>query len=148
MQEDANIHSNPTKTYLPEKAKIQHIPLKVYRSADRIMVATPMPGMLPEDINVKVTANNQLIIDGVPRGILKGIKELLIDEWSVGSYHRELELPGSVDAARANVTYSNGVVVVALPISTKTIPADLTLQRVGVDHGEHVGHTGHTGPLS
>lgn len=143
MQEEANIQPMPARAYMPETSKIQHILVKVYRSADRIMVAAPMPGMLPEDINVKVTADGHLIIDGVPRGILKGIKELLIDEWSVGSYHRELELPGFVDAARANVTYSNGVLVVALPISAKTTPADLTLQKVGLDHGEYVGHTGH-----
>jgi len=143
MQEEANIQPISTRGYMSETAKVQQIPVKVYRSTDRIMIASPMPGMLPEDINVKVTANGHLIIDGVPRGILKGIKELLIDEWSVGSYHRELDLPGFVDAARANVTYSNGVLVVALPISSKTTPADLTLQKVGVDHGEHVGHTGH-----
>jgi HSP20 family protein len=148
MQEQVNSQPTTARAYMPEKAKVQHIPVKVYRSTDRIMVATPMPGMLPEDINVKVTASGQLIIDGVPRGVLKGIKELLIDEWSVGSYHRELALPGFVDAARANVTYSNGVLVVALPISSKTTPADLTLQTVGVDHGERIGHTGHTGPLS
>jgi len=143
MQEEANVQPGSTRGYAPEKAKIQHIPVKVYRSTDRIMVATPMPGMVPEDINVKVTADGHLIIDGVPRGILKGIKELLIDEWSVGSYHRELDLPGFVDAAHANVTYSNGVLVIALPVSSKTTAADLTLQKVGVDHGEHVGHTGH-----
>lgn len=143
MQEEAKVQPISARAYMPEKAKIQHIPVKVYRSADRIMIATPMPGMVPEDINVKVTANGHLIIDGVPRGILKGIKELLIDEWSVGSYHRELELPGFVDAARANVTYSNGVLVVVLPMSAQTTPADLTMQKVGVDHGEHVGHTGH-----
>ncbi len=142
MQEEVNMQSMSARAFMPETVKVQHILVKVYRSADRIMVAAPMPGMLPEDINVKVTTEGHLIIDGVPRGILKGIKELLIDEWSVGSYHRELELPGFVDATRANVTYSNGVLVVALPISAKTTPAELTLQKVGPDHGEHVGHAG------
>jgi HSP20 family protein len=144
MQENANVQPFSAGGSMPEKAKIQHIPVKVYRSADRLMVATPMPGMLPEDINVKVTADGHLIIDGVVRGLLKDIKELLIDEWSVGSYHRELDLPGSVDALHANVTYRNGVLVVALPLAEKTVPADLTMQTVGVDHGEYVGHTGHS----
>ena len=37
------------------------------------------------------------------------IKELLMDEWSIGVYHRELALPVAVNAACANVTYGNGV---------------------------------------
>ena len=109
-----------------EKAMVQSIPVKVYRSVDRLMVATPMPGLQPEDISVKVTDDNQIVIHGDLRGVLKDIKELLVDEWSVGSYHRELLLPNSVDAEHGNVTYGNGVVVVALPLSKKTIPAVIT----------------------
>ncbi len=128
---------------MQEKAKIQHVPIKVYRSADRLMIAAPMPGLEPEDINVRVDANSHLIIDGIIRGLLKDIKELLIDEWSVGSYHREMDLPNAVDAVHANITYGNGVLVVALPISEQTTPASLTLQKTGTEHGEYVGHTGH-----
>ena len=36
----------------------------------------------------------------------------LVDEWSVGAYHRELDLPVTVDAERANVSYGNGVLLV------------------------------------
>ena len=127
---------------MQEKAKRQHIPVKVYRTTDRLMVATPIPGLQPEDINVSVTADNHLLIHGEVRGLLKDVKELLVDEWSVGTYHRELELPNAVDAQRANVTYGNGILVIALPMSQHTIPADLKLSKVGVDHGEHVGHAG------
>jgi HSP20 family protein len=128
---------------MQEKAKIQHVPVKVYRTTDRLMVAAPLPGLMPEDIIVKVTDNNMLVIQGEVRGLLKDIKELLIDEWSVGGYSRELKLPNAVDAEHANVTYGNGVLVVALPISDHTIPADLTLVTVSLDHGERQGHAGH-----
>jgi HSP20 family protein len=128
---------------MQEKAKIQHVPIKVYRSTDRLMIAAPMPGLEPEDITVQVDTNGHLIIDGIIRGLLKDIKELLIDEWSVGSYHRELDLPNTVDAIHANITYGNGVLVVAFPISEQTIPASLTLQKTGARHGEYVGHVGH-----
>ena len=128
---------------MQEKTRIQHVPIKVYRSADRLMIAAPLPGLEPEDIKVSIDANSHLTIDGVVRGLLKDIKELLIDEWSVGGYHRELDLPNSVDAVHANITYGNGVLVVALPISEQTTPASLTLQKTGTEHGEYVGHTGH-----
>ncbi|MBV8694589.1 MAG: Hsp20/alpha crystallin family protein [Chloroflexi bacterium] len=128
---------------MQESVKVQNIPVKMYRTAERLTVAAPMPGLLPEDIVVEVTSGNHLLLRGELRGVLKDIKELLVDEWSVGGYYRELALPDRVNAEHANVTYRNGVVVVALPISERTIPAILTLKTVGLDHGEYAGNAGH-----
>ena len=128
---------------MQEKPKIQQIPVKMYRTPDRLMVAAPMPGMEPEDILVEITGDGMLIMHGALRGLLKDVKELLIDEWSVGGYHRELGLPDIVDGEHANVTYGNGVLVVAMPISDEMIPGRLTLETVGPAHGEHVGNIGH-----
>src|SRR5207245_10857760 len=112
------------------KEKIQQVPIKVYRTADRLMVAAPMPGMQPEDIVVQVTEDGRLILQGELRGLLKDVKELLLDEWSVGSYYRDITLPDTVDGEQSNVTYANGVLVVAMVISDVTRPATLTLQKV------------------
>ena len=130
---------------MQEKQKIQTVPVKVYRSADRITVAAPLPGLQPEDILVTVTEEGHLVIYGEVRGMLKDIKELLVDEWSVGEYHRELELPEPVDGSLANVTYGNGILVVSLPRSTYSTTAVLRLEKVGLDRGEHVGLAGHVG---
>jgi HSP20 family protein len=128
---------------MQEQAKIQHIPIKVYRSPERLVIAAPMPGSEPEDILVKVTENN-VVMQGDIRGLLKDAKELLTDEWSVGSYYREIPLPNPVDGEHANVTYGNGVLVVNLPISEKTVPATLVLERTGAARGERVGNAGHS----
>jgi HSP20 family protein len=125
-----------------EREKIQEIPIKVYRTADRLMVAAPMPGMQPEDILVQVTEDGRLILQGELRGLLKDVKELLLDEWSVGSYYREITLPDIVDGEQTNVTYANGVLVVAMVVSDVTRPATLTLEKVGPAHGERVGNIG------
>ena len=127
---------------MQEQAKIQQIPVKVYRTEERLMVAAPMPGLQPDDILVEVTGNGHLVIQGDLRGMLKDIKELLQDEWSVGGYYRELPLPNAVDGTLANVSYGNGVLVVALPISDEVHPARLTLETVGLDHGQRAGNAG------
>jgi HSP20 family protein len=126
-----------------EQMKYQSIPVKMYRTTDRIMIAAPMPGMEPIDMVVEVTLEGRLILHGDMRGLLKEVKELLIDEWSVGPYHRELDLPEAVDAEQANVTYGNGILLVSLPVSTRTIAARITLARITPTHGEHKGHAGH-----
>ncbi len=128
---------------MQEQGKQQHIPVKVYRTTERLMIAAPMAGLEPENILVEVTRDGRLILHGEERALLKEIKELLLDEWSVGAYHRELALPVSVNAMCANVTYGNGVLMVALPISDQTSPARLTLKRITPTHGEHRGNAGH-----
>ncbi|GCE49136.1 HSP20 family protein [Thermosporothrix hazakensis] len=127
---------------MAEKLKVQHVPLKIYRSTDRLMVAVPMPGLEPEDIQAEVTDDNRLILQGELRGSLKEIKELLLDEWSVGGYYREVTLPDNVDAERANLSYGNGVFVLTFPLSGQTVPARLTMEKVGVAHGQRSGNAG------
>jgi HSP20 family protein len=128
---------------MPEQLKQQHIPVKVYRTGERLMVAAPMAGLEPENIVVEVTADGCLVLHGDVRGMLKEVKELLLDEWSVGVYHREFALPVPVNATCANVTYGNGVLIVALPISQRTLPARLALERLAPTRGERKGNAGH-----
>jgi HSP20 family protein len=128
---------------MQEQPKIQQIPVKVYRTDDRLMVAAPMPGLEPSDILVEVTEDDYMVMQGELRGLLKNVKDLLVDEWSVGSYYRELALPVSVDAQRANMNYGNGVLVLAFPISDHTVAARLTMDTVGSARGERIGNAGH-----
>jgi HSP20 family protein len=128
---------------MQEQLKQQHVPVKVYRTDERLMVAALLPGLEPENIVVEVTADNCLIIHGDVRAMLKEVKELLLDEWSAGIYHRELALATPVNAECANVTYGNGVLMVTLPISEQTLPARLMLERVTPTHGERKGNAGH-----
>jgi len=108
-----------------ERIEPQRIPVKLYRTADMITVAAPMPGLEAENVSAEVTASGRLVMWGALRAALKDAKELLVDEWSVGPYHRDIELPGAVDGEAGVVTYGNGVVVVALPVAPRTRPARL-----------------------
>jgi HSP20 family protein len=141
------------------------LPVKLYRTPDRLTVAAPMVGLHPRDITVEVTASGQLVLRGPVRGITADVqlfhrlekradasqsgepveetRELLLDEWSVGPYHRTLELPNPVDGMLATATYGNGVLVVTLPIAERTTAAQLSLDSIGIGRGERVGSLGH-----
>ena len=45
-----------------EQVKQQHIPVKVYRTNERLMIASPMAGLEPENILVEVTHDARLIL--------------------------------------------------------------------------------------
>ena len=66
-----------------------------------------------------------------------------MDEWTPGPYHREVPLPEGVDGEMANLTYSNGVIVLMMPRAKQTKPAKLTLRQVSPTHGERIGNARH-----
>lgn len=126
--------------------EIQDVPLRMYRAVDMLTVAAPMAGLGVEDIMAEVTADGRLVIDAQPchdpkiecRSLEHGNKEVLLDEWRVGPYHRELPLRTPVDGEAATMTYGNGVLVVALPIADTMRPARLTMAPIGSGRGERV----------
>lgn len=157
-----------------EREGQQRVPVKLYRTTDRIVVAAPMPGLQPDDVTVEVTADDRLVLHGERRGVLKEevfevqgadvreghppvqpsdpdaprerwleSKVVLLDEWDVGGYHRELDLPVAVDGPLGTATYGNGVLVVALPVAERTLPARLSLETVAPGRGQRVGSAGH-----
>ena len=122
-----------------EDRQPQHLAVKLYRTHDLVTVAAPMPGLGPGDIAVVVTPDRRLVIvgrlcaddsDGSCGTLKQPDKEVLLDEWEVGPYRREVELPANVDGEAATVTYGNGILVVALPLAETTRPARLTLDNV------------------
>ena len=121
---------------------MRSMPVKIYQSALRVMVAVPMPGVEPEDISVEITPASHLIIRARQRGELKGLKTELLNEWIAGDAEREIALSAPVDGEMANVTYGNGVLVVALPIARQTRPAQLTLTALTATRGLHAGNMG------
>jgi HSP20 family protein len=123
---------------MSERTDLQEVAVKLYRTEDLITVAAPMPGLEAENIAVDVTADGRLVLRGQLRGALKDAKQILIDEWSVGPYHREVRLPCPVDGEGATVTYGNGVLVVALPVAAEMRPAQLSLSATAPTRGQRV----------
>jgi HSP20 family protein len=129
---------------MTQQHRPESMPVRVYTAENRIMVAAPMPGLEPGDISV-VIADNRVTIHGAERGPRQHGRNLLLAEWAVGPYYRQIDLPQPVNGPLANATYGNGVLVLALPTlapGQPSVPAQFTLEVITATHGEHVGHTG------
>jgi HSP20 family protein len=123
----------------------QIVPVRVYQSGERLMAIMPLPGLEPPDISVTVRGD-QVVVRGEYRGPHQQDLDLLIAEWAIGPYHRELHLPQAVDGARTNATYGNGVLVLVMPrLAQGERPQDteFRLEVLAAARGAHVGHTGH-----
>src|SRR5262249_48208922 len=122
------------------------VPVRMYQIDDRIMVAAPMPGLEPEDISVTI-AGLRVTIRGEERGPGQHERDLMLAEWTIGPYFREVILPQLVNGTLTNATYGNGVLVLVMPKMESVQPEEIEfqLQAVGATiHGERVGHSGST----
>ncbi len=122
----------------------QPVPVRVYETDRRVMVAMPLPGLEPGDIELTVESE-RLTVHGRERGPHQHDLRLVMAEWSVGPYHREIPLPTPVAVDLTNATYENGVLVLSLPKTTANHSrgrADIRLSPVAATRGEHIGHIG------
>jgi HSP20 family protein len=124
---------------------IQQPPVRVYRSDNHFVLATPLAGLEPGDITVTIE-DNRVTIQGNERGPRQHLRDLLKAEWTIGPYYREIALPDILDGTLANATYGNGVLVLTIPKSKRTQkpnPARFNLEQIAPARGERIGHTGH-----
>lgn len=122
---------------------VQNVPVRIFRSENRLVIAAPLPGLEANDISVRISGD-RVTIRGQERGPRQNERDLLVTEWTVGPYEREVTLPQPVDGALANATYGNGVLVLSLPTAEAgrtASDAEFTLEWVEATRGERVGHS-------
>lgn len=107
---------------MERELKPTRVPVNIYRTEERLMVAALLPGLQPEDISIELDAQGQLQLRSALRGKLKDWKDVLLEEWQAGGSSRSLELPVSVDGSAGHATYENGVLVIVLPIASSSVP--------------------------
>ncbi|MBN9392870.1 MAG: Hsp20/alpha crystallin family protein [Chloroflexi bacterium] len=122
------------------------LPIRMYQTESHLVVATPMPGLEPEDILITI-ASTWLTLQGDSRGPRQHGLDLVVTEWTIGPYYREVELPYPVNGPLSNATYGNGVLVVSMPrLNPGELPEPVAVQyRLEANRsaqGEHVGHFG------
>lgn len=121
------------------------IPVNLFDNERELMVVTPMPGVGPEDISVDVTDDGRLTIRAAQHGEGQERIAYLVREWSYGPYERSVQLPYAVDAMRANLSFGNGVLAIALPRADVMGTGRVGITRTGHARGVALGHAGNRG---
>ena len=70
----------------------QTVPVQLHRADQLLVLAAPMPGLEPSDITVLIDGD-RVIIDGTYRGSRQAQPDVLVSEWTMGPYHRDIILP-------------------------------------------------------
>ena len=122
----------------------QNVPVRIYQTDNQIMIAAPVPGLEPQNISVAIDGD-RVTIRGEERGPHQHERELLLAEWTVGPYFREVTLPRPVNGTLTNASYGNGVLVLAMPkleSGQSGSGAEFQLEEITATRGERVGHSG------
>lgn len=122
----------------------QTIPVQIHQSDDRIVLAAPMPGLEPQDISVTIAAD-RVTVRGEYRGSRQDAPEVIVSEWTIGPYYREIVLPQPVNGPMTNATYGNGVLALSMPKleqGTQSGYTEFQLEVVEATRGQRVGHIG------
>lgn len=115
------------------------MPMDVYRDADTYVAKMDLPGVDPASIDIDVDKNVLTV-----RAERKS-EEVTHDEhsgWvsrerSYGSFARQLTLDSGLDASRISADYTNGELVITIPVAEQATP-----QRIQVTHGQRQVATG------
>src|ERR1700716_3380260 len=91
------------------------MPIDAYRRGEEFVVQFDLPGVDPSSIELVVERNVLTVHAERHRSIADGV-ELLIGERPHGTFSRQLFLAETLDTERLSADYSDGVLVLRVPV--------------------------------
>lgn len=91
----------------------QELPVNIYDTAETWIVTAPVPGMEPGNVELDCEGDS-ITIRADPKGSPQLPKDYLLHEWSVGPYHRRIELPAVVQANACDASVAAGMLVIRI----------------------------------
>jgi HSP20 family protein len=96
-----------------------HPTMDVYDRKDELVVELEIPGMKPEEVDIKVQENHLIVEGSLKRANEYSDKERCYCERSYGKFHRVVHLPATIDEANVKASFDNGILTIRLPKKAK-----------------------------
>lgn len=105
-------------------------PIDLYETPETYVLRASLPGVKPEDLSIDATSEI-LVIKGEYKDVLE-VKEdaYLRKERRSGVFHRSFEMPLSIDPAKIEATFKDGVLTVTLPKADVVKPKQIRVKTV------------------
>ena len=105
--------------------------LDVTANEEAYFVHIELPGVSPEDVNIKV-ADNVLTISGEKKNEVREGVRVFVQERGYGTFSRALSLPEDADAERIRAFAKDGVLMVEIP---RRKPEEVRTRTIEVQRG-------------
>ena len=105
------------------------LPLDVTRDENALHVEAALPGFKPEDVQITVEDGTLTIAaeSRTERSEKNEQGEVLVQEIRRGSVSRSITLPTGLEPDKANATFDNGVLRLAIPIAETVKPRQIRI---------------------
>ena len=110
------------------RTKGWEIPLDVVEKDGDLVVRASVPGVEPADIKVNIEDGVLTIRAETKEGTAHAESEYLRRERRTGSFFRAVQLPDTVDQAKVESEYANGVLTITLPKSETSKALDIAVK--------------------
>jgi HSP20 family protein len=104
------------------------MPIDAYRAGDEFVVEFDLPGVDTGSIDLVVEKNVLTVHAQRQRTALEGV-EYTVGERPQGTFSRQLFLGEGLDTDRIDASYTNGVLVLRIPIAEKAKPRRVAINR-------------------
>ena len=117
-----------TARMAPQAERMLRPAMDVEEDADKIVVRTELAGIPKEDVSITLE-DGVLTIAGEKKSDREmEDKNYHLVERSFGSFHRSITLPSGVDSEKAEASFENGILSIAIPKAEAAKPRKLEIQ--------------------
>jgi HSP20 family protein len=109
--------------------------LDVYETGDEFVVKAAVPGVDPKDVDIAIDDDVLTIKGEFSQRDEVNDEGWLRRELRYGSFHRQLRLPPTVDAEKAQASFEHGVLKLTLPKKPEARARSLKITPQGVIEG-------------
>jgi HSP20 family protein len=111
--------------------------LDVHEDDQAYTITTELPGVKPDDINVR-QEDDYIVIEAETRSQTEGDqnKRPLVQERRYGHYSRRFRLPQNVNFEKSGATYQDGVLTLTLPKAPEAQPRTIPVRSAQSNGGQ------------
>jgi HSP20 family protein len=99
----------------PSIRSMEVLPIDMYQTDSEVVIKAAVPGIRPEDIDIKIVGDT-ISISGESKMQLETKEEnYMLQEMSIGKFHREVMSPVALKSEQAQANFENGVLTIKIP---------------------------------
>ena len=112
------------------------LPIDMYRTEKELVVKAALPGVKPEEVEITTTGDTLTI-----KGEAKADKEIkredyFYQEHRYGAFNRSVTLPSGLNVDKADATFDDGILTLAIPKSDEVKPKQIKVKNKGTVEGK------------
>lgn len=107
------------------RAAWRYPPVNVHDAGDRYVLTVPLPGMVPEDLDLSITGETLTIRGERKRPERVPDERYRRQERFFGRWMRTLTLPDRVECGQVAASYAHGILTVTLPKAESALPRQI-----------------------